>query len=50
MSTMTLRGPVAPTKVGGFSRVYKWARMWVEIFSEAQRMAQQAERRFGFRC
>ncbi len=50
MSTMTLRGPVALSKFGGFHRVYKSIRMWVEIFSEAQRMAQEAERRFTFHC
>jgi hypothetical protein len=48
MSTMTLRGPLAPTKFGAFNRVYATIRMWVEIFSEAQRLAREAERRFTY--
>ena len=48
MSTMTLRDSVAPSKFGAFSRVYKSIRMWVEIFSEAQHMACEAERRFTY--
>jgi len=48
MSTMTLRDSVAPSKFGAVSRVYKSIRMWVEIFSEAQRMAREAERRFTY--
>lgn len=46
MSTMTLRDPVAHTKFGAFDRVYKAIRLCVEVFSEAQRMAREAERRF----
>lgn len=46
MSTMTLHGPIGLSKFGGFDRVYKSIRLWVEIFSEAQRMAREAERRF----
>jgi hypothetical protein len=48
MSTMTLRGPFALTKFSGFNRVYKSIRMWVEVFSEAQRMAREAERRMTY--
>lgn len=48
MSTMTLHAPLAPTKFSGLNRVYKSIRMWVDIFSEAQRMAREAERRFTF--
>jgi hypothetical protein len=48
MSTMTLRGPLALTKFGGFNRVYDAIRMWVEIFSDAQRLAEDAERRMTY--
>ena len=47
MSTMTLRGPLAPAKSGVFSRLYQAILIWIEVFSEAQRMAREAERRFA---
>lgn len=48
MSPMTLRGPLALTKFGGFNRVYDAIQMWVEIFSDAQRLAKDAERRVTY--
>ena len=44
---MTFHEPLTPAKPGVFSRLYKAILMWIEVYSEAQRMAQEAERRFA---
>jgi hypothetical protein len=49
MSTLLLRAPILPrAKLGGFGRFIKTALGAIDVFAEAQQMADEAFRRFRY--